>query len=61
MIYCDDCADEHGWPESVARLVAKCEFCGEYDRCSNRSSSQLPRDKRAKELKPEVEELPEKP
>ena len=42
MVYCNDCADDRGWPETNYRVIGRCELCGDYDECNDKASSLLP-------------------
>ena len=42
MFYCDPCATEKKWPESIARSYGRCEICGNVRACNDRASSTLP-------------------
>jgi hypothetical protein len=43
MFYCDDCANEYGYPESIMKSEGKCEICGKQKICNDVPSSCLPR------------------
>lgn len=49
MFYCDECAKEKGWPESMFRSRGPCEVCGEVRVCSQRKSIDLPSNARVLE------------
>lgn len=51
MFYCDPCAKENGYPESMGKSEGKCEMCGEWETCNNVPSSHLPKPDK---LEPEV-------
>jgi len=42
MFYCNDCAKEKEWPETLYKSVGKCEICDKHNVCNDRPSSQLP-------------------
>ena len=42
MFYCDPCAQEHGYPETVMRSYGQCEICDETRVCNSRASGLLP-------------------
>lgn len=42
MFYCDSCAKEKGWPQSMFRSRGRCEVCGTTTVCSSRKSTLLP-------------------
>jgi hypothetical protein len=42
MFYCDGCASDRGWPESMARSRGRCEMCGRDRSCNDVSSKYLP-------------------
>ena len=42
MFYCNDCAKEYGYPESLCKSIGLCEICGKHRVCNDRPSSSLP-------------------
>ena|SRR5688572_21480828 len=42
MFYCDPCAAEYGYPETIFKSYGPCECCGYTRRCSERPSHMLP-------------------
>lgn len=42
MFYCQLCAMDNGWPESLAKSFGSCEVCGKARECNDRPSSSLP-------------------
>lgn len=57
MFYCDDCADEHGYPQSLNKSYGNCECCGLQRRCNERPSSMLPEPKTVKQVADEAVKL----
>jgi len=43
MFYCNDCAKENGYPQSIIRSIGPCECCGKIADCSDMPSSNLPK------------------
>ena len=43
MFYCNDCANENGYPISIIRSIGPCECCGKVADCSDMPSSDLPK------------------
>jgi hypothetical protein len=58
MKYCDECAERLDLDETPRCVFGLCEFCGFRGEVNDRSTSQIPA--KPRDLKPEVEELPEK-
>jgi hypothetical protein len=42
MFYCNKCAEEKGYPKSIAKSHGKCELCGNIAVCNDVPSSKLP-------------------
>lgn len=42
MFYCNKCAEERGYPESIGKSRGKCEICGEITDCNDVPSNFLP-------------------
>lgn len=42
MFYCDPCAEEHKYPQSIGKTSGKCEVCGKDAICNNVHHSFLP-------------------
>jgi hypothetical protein len=42
MFYCEPCAEERNWPDSMMKSYGRCEICGEVRVCNDRASSTLP-------------------
>lgn len=49
MFYCDPCAKEHGYPETIMRSYGQCEICDESAVCNSRASALLPLSRKAKD------------
>jgi hypothetical protein len=45
MFYCDDCAKENGYPETIMKSQGPCECCGKVALCNDMPSSKLPKPK----------------
>ena len=41
MFYCNNCATENKWPETISKSFGRCESCGENAECNNAASSLL--------------------
>jgi hypothetical protein len=48
MFYCQTCATQNEWPETMSKSRGACEVCGTYGACYDRAASLLP----AREPKP---------
>lgn len=57
MFYCDDCANEHGYPQTLGKSYGNCECCGLQRRCNERPSSMLPEPKTVKQVADEAVKL----
>lgn len=42
MFYCNACAEEREWPDSMMKSYGSCEVCGKSASCNDRPSSTLP-------------------
>lgn len=42
MFYCNRCADEQGYPETMFKSEGRCEVCGDMAVCNDRASRDLP-------------------
>lgn len=42
MFYCDTCAEERGWPETMAQSYGRCEVCKYTAVCNDMPSRYLP-------------------
>lgn len=45
MFYCDECAKENDYPESIGKSYGRCEICGVGTICSDRKLNFKPKDK----------------
>ena len=52
MFFCDKCAEQNNWPQSVVRSRGRCEVCGEVAVCYDMPCSCLPK---PEDKKPEEE------
>jgi hypothetical protein len=43
MFYCNDCAKENGYPETITKSQGPCECCGKIAICNDMPSSKLPK------------------
>lgn len=43
MFYCNDCAKEKGYPETLTKSEGLCELCGKHAICNDMPSSYLPK------------------
>lgn len=43
MFYCDPCATERSYPETMFKSHGRCEVCGALTVCNERPSSMLPK------------------
>jgi len=43
MFYCDECAKEKNYPETMGKSVGRCEICGKVALCNDMPSSKLPK------------------
>lgn len=59
MFYCDACADEHGYPQTLGKSYGNCECCGMQRRCNDRPSSLLRAPKAIQQQAAEALELGE--
>ena len=48
MFFCNKCAEENGWNESLCKSYGPCEMCGESALCNDVPSSCLPISKKKK-------------
>jgi hypothetical protein len=42
MFYCNKCAKENGYPETIFKSIGVCELCGHVTECNDMLSSELP-------------------
>lgn len=49
MFFCDACAKERGWPQSMFKSKGPCEMCGKVAVCNDVKSSALPLPKKEEE------------
>lgn len=48
MFYCDPCAKEYNYPETIMRSYGQCEICDKMAVCNSRAAALLPKPKRPK-------------
>jgi len=58
MFYCDSCAEQKGYPESIGKSRGTCEICGKVKICNDVSCSKLPKPKNKEKIKGYID-LPE--
>lgn len=61
MFYCDDCAEEYHYPETLSRSFGTCECCGLGGNCNNMPSSALIKHRQAHEQSRVAISPPSKP
>ena len=61
MLYCNDCADERGWPKTMFKSRGACEICRKVTACNELPSNQLPpAEKTCRDLnQQELEQVPD--
>lgn len=47
MFYCNECAENNGFPETIIKSEGRCELCGKHRICNDCPSSKLPKIKNA--------------